>query len=80
MIEHAVNVMKSCFDGTDILILSEIYRTEPEEFCPLGYLGVDLYIDGKIVFFPYHIAESIHAYGKHIAEEFVYSSLKNKTE
>lgn len=72
--------MRDCFDGTDVLILSEMYRSEPDEFCPLGYLGVDLYIDGKTIFFPYHIAESICVYGKHIAEEFVYCSIKNKTE
>jgi len=60
----AVEILKQCFGGIEIKILdTEMTRQYPDNFIPLGYLGVSILIDSGVkkhkVFFKNQIAEDI---------------------
>ena len=60
----AVEVLKKCFGGIEIEILDiEMIRRYPDNFTPLGYLGVYILIDYGVnkhkVFFKNQFAEDI---------------------
>jgi len=78
-IYQAIDRLKSAFGGTKVELLStEMYRKPPSEFCPLGYLGVDILVEDKKVFLGCEsMAEEIawNPLGHYIAEDFVYRVL-----
>jgi hypothetical protein len=82
-IYQAIDRLKMAFGGTQVELLStEMYRKPPSEFCPLGYLGVDILVEGKKVFLGCEsMAEEIawNPMGRYIAEDFVYKALNNET-
>ena len=81
-IHQAIDILRKTFGGTDVeLISTEMYRKPPSEFCALGYLGVDISIEGKRVFLGCEsMAEEIawNPLGDKIAEDFIYNILKEK--
>lgn len=78
VITHSIEVMKKCFGGTDVKLLSsEMYReTASQE--GIGRLGVNIEIEGVKTFLSYtDFAESICGpMGNLVAEEFVFMVLK----
>jgi len=78
-IYEAIKRLQMAFGGTKVELLSkEMYRKPPSEFCPLGYLGVDIMVEDKKVFLGCEsMAEEIawNPMGRIIAEDFVYRSL-----
>jgi hypothetical protein len=80
IIYGAIDKLKKCFGGTKIELLSEeMYRQPPSEFCPLGYLGVDIKVEGIKVFLGCEsMAEDIACtpYGQSIADDFVFRVIK----
>jgi len=83
-IYQAITILKRTFGGTEIELLSdEMYRKPPSEFCKLGYLGVDISVQGRKVFLGCEsMAEEIawNPLGLRIAEEFIYSIFKEEIE
>jgi hypothetical protein len=81
---QAIERLKMAFGGTKVELLStEMYRQPPSEFCPLGYLGVDILVEGKKVFLGCEsMAEEIawNPMGRYIAEDFVYKVISNNNE
>ena len=75
---RGVEILREAFDGTDVLILSDLYRLEPTEYAPGGKLGADLWIEGTKVFVGYAEMEDILIYGKHLAEDIVGKILIDK--
>ena len=79
-IHQAIEILRKSFGGTQVeLISTEMYRLPPSEFCALGYLGVDIRVEGKQVFLGCEsMAEEIawNPMGKMIAEDFIYNVLK----
>ena len=75
-IEHLRH--KTSFGELDIKVLSEKeYRQPPSEFCALGYLGVDVEIEGIKAFLGNEsVAENILWYGNTVADEVICSILK----
>ena len=75
IIYSAIERLKNSFDGTEIKLLSEkMYRTTPDEFTPLGKLGVDIEIMGIKTFLGCEsMAEDIACtpYGQMLTDEFV---------
>lgn len=70
----AIERLKFSFGGTDVRLLSnKMFRITPDEFTPLGKLGVDIEIMGIKTFLSCEIAEEIACtpYGQMIADEFV---------
>ena len=80
VVNSAVEIMRGCFGGTDVLILGEIYRLTPDEFNRAGQVVIDLMIDGKKLTCPYAVMEEICFYGKTIADDVVYKVINDKTE
>lgn len=85
MIFAAIDVIKNCFGGLEVNLISEkMYRRAPDEFTPLGKLGVDIEINGIKTFLGCEsMAEQImcNPMGQMIAEEFAYTILsENKFE
>jgi hypothetical protein len=79
VVYNAVELMKNSFGGTDVKIFSEKkYRTQPNEYSPIGVLGVDIYIQDIIVFLSYSISENISVYGQYLADSFVFDILKDE--
>jgi hypothetical protein len=80
IIYGAIERLKKAFGGTNIELLSEeMYRLPPSEFCQLGYLGVDIKIEGIKTFLGCEsMAEDIACtpYGQMIADEFVFMVIK----
>ena len=78
-IYEAIEKLRQTFGGTKVELLStEMYRLPPSKFCPLGYLGVDISIEGKKVFLGCEsMAEEItwNPLGQYVAEDFVYRAL-----
>ena len=76
----AIDKLKTRFGGIDVKLLSdEMYRTEPDEFCEIGYLGVDIEIEGIKTFLGCSSMAEIIAYepyGSLVADEFIYTVLK----
>ena len=83
-IHQAIEILRKTFGGTDVkLISTEMYRKPPSEFCALGYLGVDISVEGKQVFLGCEsMAEEIawNPLGYMIAEEFVYNVLMENND
>ena len=75
-----IELMKRAFGGTDILILSDLYRLEPTKFCPGGKVGADIWVEGVKTFMGYQEIEDMFIYGPHLAEDFVYQILKDKIQ
>lgn len=75
-IEHLRH--KTSFGELDIKVLSEKeYRQPPSEFCALGYLGVDIEIEGVKTFLGNEsMAENILWYGNTVADDFIYHVIK----
>jgi len=71
-----IELMRLAFGGTDILILSDLYRLEPDEHHKGGKVGADIWVEGKTVFMGYQEIEDMIVYGPKLAEEFVYMILK----
>ena len=80
---EAIEMLRKCFGGVKVELLStEMYRQPPSEFCPLGYLGVDIMVEDKKVFLGCEsMAEEIvcNPIGMFIAEDFIYKVLNNET-
>ena len=74
---RGVERMREAFGGTDILILTDLYRLTPTPDAPGGKLGADLWIEGKKIFMGYSEMEDLLIYGPHLAEEFVAIALKS---
>ena len=68
---RGVEILRETFGGTDVLILSDLYRLKPTKYTPGGKLGADLWIEGTKVFVGFQEMEDLMIYGKHIAEEIV---------
>ena len=80
IIHLAIERMEICFGGTEIKLISEeMYRLPPDEFSPVGKLGVDISIMGIKTFLGCEsMAELIcQPMGMMIAEEFVFNIIKN---
>jgi len=71
----AVNHLQhhTSYGELDIKIISDKeYRLPPEEFYPLGRLGIDIELEGRKVFLGHEtMAESILVYGNLVADDFV---------
>ena len=65
VILSAIDIIKSRFDGMDIVIVSDMIK------------GVNIKMMGVDVFLSYEISESILEWGGHIADQFVFMSLKD---
>jgi len=82
IIYKAIEIIEKCFGGTDVELISDkMYRTSPDEFYPIGKLGVDIEINGIKTFLGCEsMAEEIacNPFGKKIAEEFVHMILNSK--
>lgn len=82
-IHVAIIKLGKSFGGTNVKLLSEkMYRLTPDEFTPLGKLGVDIEIEGIKTFLGCEsIAEDIawlpDPYGQAIADELVYNVIKS---
>ena len=68
---RGVEILREAFDGTDVLILSDLYRLEPTEHAKGGKVGADLWIEGTKVFVGYAEMDDVLVYGKHLAEDIV---------
>jgi hypothetical protein len=81
IIFSAIERLRLCFEGTHVELISEkMYCLPPDEYSPIGKLGVDITIEGIKVFLGCEsMAEEIACtpYGQNIAEEFVYLTIKN---
>ena len=81
-VHQAIERLRQTFGGTKVELLStEMYRLPPSEFCPLGYLGVDILVEGKKVFLGCEsMAEEIawNPLGQYIADDFIYKVLNNE--
>lgn len=73
-----VECLRNAFDGTDVLILSDLYRQKPNEYYPAGKLGADIWVEGIEVFMGHSEMEDVLVYGKHMAEEIIGKILYNK--
>jgi len=72
VILNAINIMKKCFGGVNIEIIDkEISRKYPNDFCPIGYLGITISINGKRLFLKNEQCEDILINPK-IAESIIY--------
>jgi len=76
---RGVEILREAFGGTDILILSDLYRLTPTEHAPGGKVGADLWIEGTKVFIGYSEMEDVLTYGQHIAEDIVGKILIDNT-
>jgi len=77
-IQIAVEIMRESFGGTEVEIVSDMYRLDPTEDAKGGRLGADIKINGIKTFLGHEsMAEDICIYGKHLAEEFVYKIIKS---
>ena len=78
----AIEILKQTFGGTKVELLStEMYRLPSSEFCPLGYLGVDILVEGKKTFLGCEsMAEEIacNPLGMYVAEDFIYKVLNDE--
>ena len=74
-----IEIMRLAFGGTDILILSDLYRLDPDEYHKAGKLGADIWIEGKKVFMGFSEIEDLMIYGPKMAEEYVYNILKDES-
>ena len=81
---QAIDILRKTFGGTTVELLStKMYRQPPSEFCKLGYLGVDIKIQGIKTFLGCEsMAEEIawNPMGYSIAEEFVFNVIKAEME
>jgi len=81
-IYQAIEILRKTFGGTKVELLStEMYRLPPSELCALGYLGVDIEVEGIKVFLGCEsMAEDIawNPIGHLIANDFIYNILKGK--
>ena len=79
MIYAALDIMRKCFGGTDVKLLSEkMYRLKPDEYAKAGRLGVDIEVMGIKTFFGCESnAENILTYGQPIADQFVAMLIKD---
>ena len=76
----AVDVLRKTFGGTVVEIVgTKMYRKSPNKFAKLGYLGVDIKVNGIPTFLGCEsMAEEILGpYGFSIAEQFVYRVMDN---
>jgi len=77
----AVDILRNCFGGIEIEILdTNMRRTSPNQFAPLGYLGVSIsinYIGKYKVFLTCQVAEDICTYGYNVAQDYLYEILKH---
>lgn len=73
---RGIEILRTAFDGTDILILSDLYRRNPDKYCLAGRLGADIWVEGVKIFIGYSEMEDILIYGKHLAEEIIREILK----
>lgn len=74
VINDAVNIMRACFGGTNIKIISDKLLTEePSEYAKAGRLYVDIEIEKVKTKLYYSDAEDMHTpIGQLIAEEYVW--------
>lgn len=74
VINDAVNIMRACFGGTNIKIISDkLLREEPSEYAKAGRLYVDIEIEKVKTKLYYSDAEDMHTpIGQLIAEEYVW--------
>lgn len=79
IIYAALDVMRNCFGGTEVKLLSKkMYRLPPDEYAKAGRLGVDIEVMGIKTFFGCESnAEDILTYGQPIADEFVAMLIKD---
>jgi len=66
-----VDILRQAFGGTDVLILSDLYRLEPTKEAPGGRVGADLWIEGTKSFVGYQEMDDMMVYGIHLAESIV---------
>jgi hypothetical protein len=76
---RGIELMKLAFGGTDILILSDLYRLEPDEYHKGGKLGADIWVEGKKVFMGFSEIEDLMIYGPMMAEQYVYNILNDES-
>lgn len=76
VINFAIDAIRNFLgDGYDVLLLGDVYRTEPTEYYPIGQLGVDIYIDGNKKFLPHSMADDICAYGQMVLADVCFGYL-----
>jgi hypothetical protein len=80
LIHKAIDKLKTSFGGVDVILISdEIIRTKPDEYAPLGRLGVNIEIEGVKTFLHYETAESImyNPFFQRIVDELVFTTIKD---
>lgn len=82
-IHSAIEVLRSRFGGTDVQLISDsMIRLEPDEHSQAGRLGVYIEVEGVRVFLgcESNAEDIIGPLGGEIADEFIYSVIKEKRE
>ena len=78
----AIEKLRNCFGGGyDVLLFSkEMYRTEPSQYYKLGRLGVDIYVEGKVVFLGCEsdADEMVGPWGQMIVESYMHRVLADR--
>ena len=76
----AIDIIKKRFGGIDVKLISDkMYRISPDEYTPLGKLGVDIEIEGIKTFLGCEsmAQEIVHTpYGSMVADEFIFNIIK----
>ena len=78
MIHAAIAILRRVEVVEEVELLSEeMYRTEPNEECKIGCLGVDIKINGIKTFLRYEMCEDLIMYptGGFLAVDFVHQIL-----
>lgn len=82
VIMTAIDLMKKVNDGLEVEILSEMKRTEPSEFYPIGQLGVSTKMTfmeiEKNVFLGYqHCEDMLNPLGHLLAEDLIMTTFRD---
>jgi len=74
VIKNAVEIMRACFGGTSVDIISDkLQREDPNEYAKAGRLYADIEIEKVKIKLYYSDAEDMHSpLGQLIAEEYVW--------
>lgn len=86
VIEKAVELLRQCYGGIYVRILSDMIQKYPDSYSKNGYWGVDIeigfgdYLPKHKVFFKYELAEDILFYGGRIGDSFVHMILKDDVQ
>jgi len=87
VIRSGINIIQNTIEGVTVKILDdEMSRSQPNEFLPLGALGVNVQIIWEEIgehniFLTAQLCEDMHSpYGDKIAEEFIFPIFREDME